>query len=671
MGTVASVLSKLERTGEADPEIAERYLSAVGSDLSEEVLGYYARAWSQEGPPSFLHPDHEALWAIDDALQALDGFEKARNDPILRGPIDLQRGALRDASAYLRRRDHVVAWLGDIGVGKTTALTYAVGLLVGDGRSGRRPAFPVGAGRITVCETAIRVAPTHGVLVDPLDEEEVIRLTRELVTSLLPAAAGVGVPAEMARLLRTMSGMKVSTRMAGDDPVSTDPIADLLADGLGVDEVTDRVVAAMSLADRKERQIILPEGSDDGLLWVSKLVSNINSGADSRFGVPDRITVLMPSKNLSADGQALSVVDTRGVESVTQRPDLAKYGEDERALIVLCTKFANAPDATVQRYLQEAVGEGSNAAALNRRCILVLPRGEEALEAPGFDGPISRAQGYALRRKEIEQALIASNLPVTPIYFFDARNDDADKIWASLRAQVSQMRAVYADRALAAAAAVKNLIDNVEDVRAAEARRDIECEMERLLTDVRILSPRLRPAHQNLVDQIAIGHHSSLAASISRKGRWGNFQFAHILGNGVRIDANLRSNDHAMRIEFKLRDLESKYAAQEGVVQTLTALRGRLGEGRQEFLASARSIGADAYGALLADHADIWTDSAARYGLGVGYKQDIASKWRNWFEQTPDAHRSAKMVDERLQDAWVFLVLSPLADATRTEPAAP
>ena len=313
MGTVPSVLSKLERTGEADPEIAERYLSAFRSDLASEVLGYYARPWGQEGPPSFLHPDHEALWAIDQALQALDSFEAARNDPILRGPIDLQRRALRDASGYLRRRDHVVAWIGDIGVGKTTALTHAVGLLVGDGRSGRRPAFPVGSGRVTVCETAIRVAPTYGVLVDPLDEAEVIRLTRELVSSLLPGAVGVGVPAEMARLLRTMSSMKVSTQMVGDDPISVDPIVDLLANDLGVDEVTDRVVTAMSLSDRQERQIILPEGSDDGLLWVSKLVSNINNGAEKRFGVPERITVLMPSRNLSADGQALAVVFARGV----------------------------------------------------------------------------------------------------------------------------------------------------------------------------------------------------------------------------------------------------------------------------------------------------------------------------------------------------------------------
>ena len=190
----------------------------------------------------------------------------------------------------------------------------------------------------------------------------------------------------MGRLLRTMADMKDTDRTEGGKLVHVDPIADLLADGMGVDEVTDRVVGKMSLAERKERQIILPEGADDGLAWVSKLVTGINSGADPRFSVPERITVLMPSKHLNAGGQTLSVVDTRGVDGTTQRPDLTQYSDDERTLVVLCTKFADAPDATVQRYLQEGVGEGSNASQLQRRCILVLPRGEEALEAPGVRG---------------------------------------------------------------------------------------------------------------------------------------------------------------------------------------------------------------------------------------------------------------------------------------------
>lgn len=668
MNTVPSVLSKLEKAEEADPELAERYLGAIASDLSRQVQEFYARGWFQVTPPSFLHPDREGLWTIDQALRDLDGFE-AEADAILRGPIDLLRSELRTAETYLRRRDHVVAWVGDIGVGKTTALAHAVGLLVGDGRSGRRPAFPVGAGRTTVCETAIRVAPTYGIMVDAEADDEVVRLTREMVSSLGPDGGGIGVPAEIARLLRTMSGLKTSVRMNGDEAVTVDPIADLLSDGVGVDEVVDRVVAAMALADRRERQLVLPEGSEDGLLWVSRLVSNINNGADRRFSVPRRITVLMPSPNLSADGQLLSVVDTRGVESVTQREDLAAHGDDPRTLVVLCTKFADAPNSTVQRHLQESMDSGSDASERRRQCVLVLPRGEEALDLPGFDEPLtSRPQAYAVRRKEVEQALANAHLPETPVYFFDARNDDANKIWATLRQQIAEMRAVYTQRAGTAAAGVENLIQNPDSIRTAEARRKIESEMGRLLGTLKPLPDSMRPAYLNLIDQIATGHHSSIAASIYRRGDWENFQFAHILGTGVRNDANLRTNRHVAHIEFRLTELETEHADLETIVQSLRVLRARLGEGRQEFLATARTIGRDAYGTLLAAELDVWLTSARRYGLGSGYKRDVAAIWREYFESGAASDTSAR-VTERLQDAWEQWVLLPLIRATRADPS--
>ena len=668
MGTVPSVLSKLEKADEADPEIAERYLTAIGSELATEVLAYYERDWLQRPPPSFLHPDHEHLWTIDEALKSLEGFEAKTQDPILRGPIDLLRGELRAAEAYLRRRDHTIAWIGDIGVGKTTALSYAVGLLVGDGRSGRKPAFPVGPGRTTVCETAIRVAPTYGILVDAFDDEVVLGLTRDLVSSLVPGATGVGVSAEIGRLLRNMAQMKVATTMVGDEMITKDPIVDLLSDGIGIDEVTDRIIGAMALRARTERQIILPEGSEDGLQWISRLVSNINSGQDARFSVPRRITVLMPSKHLNSDGQHLSVVDTKGVEGVTQRPDISLHSEDPRTLIVLCTKFADAPNATTQRHLRESMDAESDAHERRRQAILVLPRGDEALEVPGSDGPAtSREHGYALRRKEIELALVNAQLPATPVYFFDARNDDADTIWKKLRIQIGEIRSSYAKRGAIAALGVNNLMENVDDVRATEARRDIEQEIASLLKELTALPGVVRPAYLNLIDQVAVGHHSSIAASIYRRGDWDNFQFAHILGTGVRNDAGLRMRKHVERIEHRLLDLTSKYEDMDGVAPTLSALGARLAEGRQEFLATARTIGRDAYGILLANEGDAWTRSADRYGQGSGYKQDIAGLWREYFETSEDARETAEAITERLQDAWKNWVIDPLHRATQAE----
>jgi len=667
MKTVASVLSKLEKAEEAEPEIAERYLSSVGTPLADEVLEFYNRDWQHNAPPTYLHPNREELWVVDRALTELTEFELSpRNDPILKGPIDLLRTELRTAAAYLQRRDHVVAWVGDIGVGKTTALAHAVGLLVGDGRSQRKPAFPVGSGRTTVCETAIRVAPTFGIAVDALEDDQVMRLTRDLVTSVAPGASGVGVPSEVNRVLRNMAGMKTSSVEVSEDEFDTiDPISDLLANGLSIDETVDRVVSAMRLSDRKERQLVLPEGSDEGLSWLSKTVSQINNGTDERFGVPRRITVLMPSARLNADGQILSVIDTRGVEGVTQREDLTELGDDVRTLVVLCTKFSDAPNASVQRHLQDSQEGGSDASERNRQCILVLPRGDEALQVPGFDAPIaSRAQGYSVRRKDVAQALVKAKLPPTKTYFFDAHNDDADKVWSSLRLQIGQMRAVYADRVSSAAAGVSNLIENVDVVKTAEARRGIEEAVDRLLPGITNLPSIKRQPHQHLIDQIATAHHSSVAASINRGGDWSNFPVTHILGSGVRIDANLRVLDHVSRIHHRLDDLERQYEELGDVVQSLQAVRSLVAEGRQEFLTSCLSIGRDAYGTLLSTEKDVWATASARYGEGAGYRRDLASIWRDFFESSAPTS-TVNSINGRLEKSWETHILEPLRKATR------
>lgn len=671
MGTVPSVLSKLQRADEVEAEVAARYLSAIGTDLAKEVQEFYSRYWRATEPPSFLHPDREVLWRIDGALAAMAEFEGGPEfHPILRGPVHLLRNELQASFRYLTRRDHTVAWVGDIGVGKTTALAHAVGLLIGDGRGQRRPAFPTGAGRTTLCETEIRVSPTYGVAIEAIADEELIKLARDLVSSLAPDAAGVGVPAELDRALRNLAGMKkLRVQISDDEFQVADPIADLLSSGLTIDQAVDQVVAAMRLSERKLRQALLPEGSLDGMNWLSSLVAKINNGQEPRFGVPNRITVMIPSANLSAEGQVLSVLDTRGVEGSTQRRDLTDLRDDVRTLVVLCAKFADAPGGTATRFLDDARNAGSDAAQQNRLCILVLPRGDEALQLPGLDEPVtSRAEGYAIRRQEINQALVQANAGGLPTYFFDALTDSSEKIWRELRGQVGAMRKAYADRALEAAEGVANLINNVDLVRTTEARRKMETDADLLLGQIQSLPPTIKPAYLNLLDQIEATHPSSIAASISRQGEWRSFDIANLLGVGVRIDINRRTKSHLDRVEFKLQEFEKEHGELRDVVESVKGLRAGIAEGRQELLSTAKIIGQDAYGTLIGRAREVWKKSEKRYGGGPGYKNSIAGYWREFFESGDESQvEAAKAIDDRLQNAWEKTVLTRIQRGTRAQ----
>ena len=664
LDTNASFVSRLEKGGPVDPAFADRYLRAVGGAVADEILEYYDRGWSHFDPPSYLHPDREHLWHVELTLQKLAAFEQSpQNHPILADTLSTMRDDLSSVLRYLERLDHVIAWVGDIGVGKTTALAHAARLLAPDGKGAMRSVFPVGSGRITVCETVIKTAPAFGVAVEALDEDSIRGLINDLIQSV--GKSKVTVPAEIARVLRNMSGFKSTRIEVGDDFETKDPIAEALAAGEEPAILADKMIAAMNLPSRRETSLALSEEAEDGMQWLARTISRINSGLDARFSLPRRVTVLVPSSSLREAGD-LSLVDTKGIETITQRPDLRGYIDEPRTLVVLCSKFPDAPNATVQRILRENEEAGSDSAERNRIAMLVLPRGDEPLHVlDQGEPPASAAAGRAVRRDEIHQALSGAGLPAIKTYFYDAHGDKPESVWSSLRGQICLMRQVHIDRLERTAQAVSELIADVDIVKTRGARKGLEESFDRLIDRVADLPPVRRPAHQNLVDQFDDVHQSSVAASMARRGNWQNFSVFHILGVGVRQDANLRSADHLARIEHALEDAEQQYGELADVRAMIGSLRDRLAIWRQEFLQQAQSIGGDAFRGVLGEETQLWSDSVARYGTYVpGYKRSLAEMWLNFFEGSkPDDARAA--IEARMKDAWQSTIVEPLRAATR------
>ncbi len=664
LDTNGTLVSRLEKGGAVDPAFAERYLRVVGSDRAGEILEYYGRAWINFDPPSFLHPDREQIWRIEATLQQLSAFEQSpQNHPILAPTITALRDDLSTVMRYIERLDHVIAWVGDIGVGKTTALAHAARLLTVDGRGQQRSIFPVGSGRVTVCETVIKTAPAFGVAVEPLGEDAIRALVRDLVSGI--AGGQAAVPAEITRVLRNMSGYLATRVPAGDDFETQDAIASALSAGDDQTLLVDKIIAAMDLPSRRETSLAVSEDTDDGMQWLAKTIGKINSGLDPRFSVPRRITVLVPSESLKATGD-LSIVDTKGVETITQRPDLRGYIDDPRTLVVLCSKFPDAPNATVQRILRENEEAGSDSAAMKREVLLVLPRNDEPLQVLNeTDTPMSRALGCAMRRDEIGHALSGAGLPRIAVTFYDAHADKPETVWASLREQIQQMRGVYIERLNRTVRDVAELVSNVQVVKTRGARKSIEDVFDRLAERISALPGVRRPAHQNLIDQLAASHQSSVAAAMLRHGDWPNFSMLHILGVGVRQDANLRSIEHFSRIEHILEDAEQEYAELAAVRAVIGSLRDRVAKWKQDFLAQSQSIGSDAFKDTLLSQPSVWTSSVNRYGTGVpGYKRELAHIWQAFFEtEAPDKARAA--VEARLAEAWSTIIIEPLLAATR------
>jgi len=659
-----SVISRLEKTETTDGVMARRYLAALETDAAREITDFYERDWRMTDRPSFFHPDREALWAAETAMQTLDAFKhSSAYDRILDGPAGQIRSNLESAIAFVSRLDHGIAWIGPVGVGKTTALSLLTNLMVPNKAGASQPIFPATGGRTTISEVVVRVAPAYGIAVEAMDEDTVRALVTDFVQGVVVKEGGIS--SELERAVRNMADLRKSRE--------ADPLRDLLEQrGRDVDDVVEEVVGRMRLQERRETQLILSETSAEGLRWLSDNVSKINFGLHPSFSLPERVTVFVPASALRRTRYDLAVVDTKGVHVTTQRPDLRAHLDDPRTLSVICTTFNDAPNADALKIMTELKVFGSDALEKHRVLLLVLPRGDEAMKvADGSGMPVDSVEdGYYQREDQVQASLMQAGLPPTPVVFFNAMTDPPAQVWDQLTSHLDLLRRRQLERLQRFVEVSADLIANPDASKIEEARRAIDEEVVRIVDAYEKLGPVVRPAHQNLVTEIRSGHASSINAAVGRRGAWHNFPVDHMVGVGVRFDANIRTTDTFTKIDGRLESLSQTFSGLPEIVAIVDALREDLSDWRQEFLAKALAVGRVAFKPHLDDAIDLWEDLSRYWGrgdwaAGERYRDAVADALVQWFETNPDLVEVRRKIEARLEDAWSELVLEKLSEAMR------
>jgi len=659
-----SVVSRLEKSEWTDWPMARRYLTAIGTTESLAILDFYARDWKISKRPDFRHPDRDALWAAEQALQSLDRFAEADDfDTLLKAPLDKIRSTLLATTEYVERTDHALAWIGTVGIGKTTALSYLTNLLI-SGSGGRpRPVFPTSAGRTTTSEVIVRPAPAFGVAVESKTEDEIRLLVRELVDAMGGKRAALST--ELERAIRNMADLQ-KRKDPADPKTLIDPVRIMVeAEADNPDDVVQNIVARMRLEQRTETQLILSADDVSGLERLSRAVTDINFGKHPRFSLPDRVTVFVPEGLLRKSPFNLTIIDTKGIHGTTDRGDLQLLMGDARTLSILCCSFSDAPGQEPLNILNGLLEVGSDAIDRGRVVLLVLPRADEALKVINDTGePVeSRDEGYAFRTQQILDSFDVATIPRIPVLFFNEAEDNAAQVWNDLCQNLEVVRRRQLDRLERFTSLATELQTNADAHRIQQARATLANEAVAIATDYRKLPPSIRPAHTRLVREIKVSHASTIAAAAVRDGSWYNLDMHHILGSGVREDANLRTSGIMTKIEGRLDGLRNKFASTPEAIALVDTLAEDMEDWRQEFLTRALSIGRNTYKPFFEDDDDLWKELIDFYGQGSGYRDKIADRVERWFEASElDAVRSA--IDARLEKAWKELVLNKLVEQT-------
>ncbi|MGC9207921.1 helix-turn-helix domain-containing protein [Acidithiobacillus sp.] len=677
-GVDQSRVSRIEKGETGTPSELGKILDALvalGSKGAADYGAYLAKEWQYVERPDFSNPQRNILEMAEEGLRQIADFLEQEDRPWpLKRQIERQRAAIEAAAGYLGKNAHQIAFIGEVGVGKSTAISFLYGLIdptspPSDLRE--RVVLETGGGHTTLCEVNIRRGPGFGIVVQAQSDEEMRNLVGDFCAATWLRRIGgdgqkndsVNVSEEVQRALRNMSGLTVRReRDAKGKTSSRDQAAELASQCATEEEFRARVIDLMKLELRTRREIWIEDGGAKApMQQLRKLFRDINNGRLGDVPLPASIDLLIPGFGSEVPGLAVSAVDTKGLDEVTVRADLDARLKDPRTHVVLCSTFNQAPSTSVQLLLDHLRNAHGVRVDAGKVSVLALPRDDEAMAVKDDSGepPIDDEDGYQMKRDQILRTLASGDgaLNGVPIVFFNAKKDDAAKVRGQLIEQIVRLRKSHEERLLDECAAADEVVRHHETQAFTLAVQAVADQLSNFLGAHASLPPRVRQPSVELIEAMAlIKYASTIWAMTRRNGEYYNFSVSHQVGAGGAKDALLRSRTWFEKLQGVLDTLKQDgdlALAQKTIQQVEVSADGW----RRTFAEAARTAAVEVYRGPLESDVELWSNCAEQWGAGKGFKDRVQSIIHDWFETQTELNQK---LEEIMAALWEKAVVRPL-----------
>ena len=616
------------------------------------------KTWEHLPEPPPEHPDRELLWEAEKALRSID--ELSENPDIKHAfarRLAEYTSEIRGVAIPIQTTEHSIAFMGNIGVGKTTAMCRITGLEVSrDGKTALDPVLDVGGGGTTVCEVALVQGDNYAISIEPRSEEEIHREVREFARYHIEAleshqeeseeADSHGTSKEIERAIRNMSGLtRTSSRRRVDGRRPPVDLAKNLAESLSdLDLLEAAILEKMNLQGRTTREVsYYRETGKDPLVWLKDTFAQVNNGRHPEFSLPNRIEIKVPQSILAEESLSVRIVDTKGIDDTAEREDLESHFREPNTVVILCSWFNEAPSPSVQQLLKRGV-EGQFPDLGDKVAILPLPRQGEALAVKDDQGFAVEAvaDGYELKNDQAEMRLNGQHLPFGAIKCFNVHEDDPIELRDFLLDLVRRLREKHSKRLQETITNANAMVQNFESEQASEVLRTAA---QRLITWLRTNGELGSPSgnlQDSLFQAMRTVHPSSLRASINREGEWHKLDYPYQLGYGARVVAaqTLSDKRQGFRVitQNLLDDLEL-----EGAHGLVEQARSIFESGVNGILARSQSIGREVHSQNLEPDEGFWKRCYDEWGRGSGYRDRVSVHHQNWFDAPIHGHIQAAL----------------------------
>lgn len=548
----APVLSRIESGDRRPtPDELEQIIEAIGTPVARQLRDTVQRIWEVLPQPSLDQPDQDALWPAECVARQLSKLKTsadARQTPRINAYVD----ELRSAAGELLKREHQIAFVGTIGVGKSTAICRLTGLEVDvPGSRQPLPVFATGRGRTTICEVHLRSGPGYGLLIEARGDDEIRADVAAFAGQFFPSPAGEdsearqGISIEVERAIRSLADLTQESKKGADGKqISRDPADELAKNHSTLDEFVFEVLARMRL-DRRGRRDIWYEASagKQPLEWLKDIFQRVNTGRHPEFTLPKRIETVVPITLLQdearsvqlAEELSIRLIDTKGIDTTAARADIEGLLDDPHTLTILCSRFDDAPATEAQSLLKRAKDAGVR--DLNEKvALLVLPRYDEADEMNGYDGQRvdDVAEGYHQKEKQVLNSLRPQGMDGLKVGFFNSQKEDAAVLRNFLVERVESARKAFCTRLGQVVENAGKFLRDYEQEQVQVAMQRASSQMTVWISGNRAVKRPNTRFQDSLIEEMERAHWNTVHASVWRDGDWYNLDYRHHFGYGAR-----------------------------------------------------------------------------------------------------------------------------------------
>lgn len=559
------------------------------------------------------------------------------------------------------RSEYKLVFIGPVGVGKSTAISYLFNLLIDN--NDKDTILHTASGRTTTCQVTIQKSQYNecSINIIPYNNSEIIQIIKDFCSYYWNKEKNivydVKITEEIARIIRNMASLGSSKEQSNRE-VITNIINQSSTEIIFFNKIKERI----NLNNRTTTIIKYNPSSDNNWKeWLRNTFRDINNGKLSNISIPKEIIISIPNMEINSalSDYNISIIDTKGIDNNIYREDLNNLIQEGGSILVFCSTYPDAPHVAIRDIIQNMNTALKVSPKNGKSLLLVIPKNKEALQTTYDDGEQVETieDGYKEKERQIRQEL-KENIEIV---FYDKTVDDPNKICNIISNQIKKYKNYHIFETNRFEKALNDAIQHSKKSTYRNTVKKVEEEISHFLERTRKLHIETNDISNKILNNFKQNHASSIWASVRRNGVYDNANFYYIAEQTISTSINKSVEDWENKFDIIIKSMRDRKELNDASSRILT-IEEYTNEIKNKFIKNSGKNNISIYvNELLSS--SIWKVCSSEWGKGPGFKERVIHHLQLWMNTHSNLHYILK---QKLQEQWNRDVIDKILDILKT-----